>query len=289
MAIKRWTAGAADGNWSTAGNWSPSGAPVSTDDVFVEETNEDIDAGLNQSAVALSSLNIAQSFVGTIGTKDSPLQIGASDVRIGYRTSGTGTPAGSRRIHLDLGSATAAQVNVDGTASSAADTGLNPLRIKAANAATDIYIRGGFVSVADYPGETSTLDLSVSAGTVSLGQSNNNTAVTMVGVAITGGSSVIRSMPTTLIVEGGSCTTEGDGAITTANVRGGTAVFNNTGTITTLNAHKGTSDFTKSQTPRTVTTVNMKVGARLNYEPDVLTLTNRINVDETRAVGVTVS
>lgn len=290
MATKRWTDGAADGNWATAGNWSPSGAPATGDDVYVEESSREILLGLSQAAVALVSLNVSKGFTGKIGSKATPLEIGASAVNIGYDAGGVGAAAGSTRLHFDFGSTTAPTITVFGSASSSADTGLNPVRIKVAHASATLNIRGGFVSLADFPGETSTLSaISISSGRLSAGQPAAPSAVTVTTFTATGGLTRSYSTAPTSTIEGGTVTFEGTGAITTANVRGGTAVFNNTGTITTLNADGGLSDFTQSQRARTVTTANIKLGGRIRYEPDVLTLTNKINVNESKSITVSVS
>lgn len=76
MATKYWTNANANGDWSVAGNWSPSGVPVTGDDVFIEQGSDAIIAGLNQTAVNLASLRI--SFMGSIGTSTTPLTISCS-------------------------------------------------------------------------------------------------------------------------------------------------------------------------------------------------------------------
>ena len=75
MAVKIWT-GATDGDWSVAGNWSPSGVPASADDVILSASYVvSITAGLNQSAVTLNSLTVEQGYSGAIGSKAADLQI----------------------------------------------------------------------------------------------------------------------------------------------------------------------------------------------------------------------
>ena len=75
MAVKIWT-GATDGDWSVAGNWSPSGVPASTDDVIISAAyTVSITAGLNQSAVTLNSLTVEEGYSGAIGSKSADLQI----------------------------------------------------------------------------------------------------------------------------------------------------------------------------------------------------------------------
>jgi len=92
---------------------------------------------------------------------------------------------------------------------------------------------------------------------------------------------VQRCAATTVTQKAGSLITEGSGAITTVNCRGGTMVSNSTGTITTLNIADGTGhvDFTKSRNARTVTTVKLEAGGSLSLDPDVVTLTNKVDSD----------
>ena len=47
MATKLWNGGVS-GDWSVAGNWTPSGVPTNGDDVYLENNAVDVDAGLNQ-------------------------------------------------------------------------------------------------------------------------------------------------------------------------------------------------------------------------------------------------
>jgi hypothetical protein len=291
MATTYWTGTAADGDWSNNSNWSGS-APANGDDVFVESGSDDIDTGLAQSAVALSSLNIAKDFTGTIGTSSTALAIGSAVVRIGY-TKSAASASGSGRINLDLGSATASQVTVLDTASSATDDTNNPVRIIAANASTDIYIRGGKVGIAEEVGETATIgDLSIFADSltpsVRVGHEGAN-AVTATNVDIYGGSVRMYSLATTVDVYGGTVRTEGSDTITTLNVWGGTVVSNATGTITTLNARGGTVDFTQSSEARTVTNLNVYVDGRVALHTSYITLTNNVAPDNGRAITLQAS
>jgi hypothetical protein len=290
MATTYWTGAAADGDWSNNSNWSGS-APANGDDVFVESGSDDIDTGLAQSAVALSSLNIAQDFTGTIGTSGTALAIGSSEVNIGY--SKANSPTGSGRIHLDLGSATAAQVVVYNTGRTPADTGSRSLRIIASNASTDIFVRGGLVEVAGQAGETTTIgDLTVDAtnanSVVQLGHVGAN-AVTCTNINVSDGTVYLNSLATTVNVDGGTVTTEGDDTVTTVNVRGGSFRSNATGTITTLNARGGVTEFTRSSEARTVTTLNLYPDAIVEIDTAVVTLTNNVAPDNGAAMTMQAS
>ncbi len=284
MATRRFIDGGLDGDWTNTANWSGGVVPISGDDVYIDSTSRDIATNLGQSAVALTSLNISKNFVGTLGTFDTPLQIGAVTVSLGYINGQVASPAGSGRIHLDLGSTTAATVRVFGSASSAADDGgttatsdgVNPIRIKAANAATDIFVSGGFVSLADVAGETSTYgEVSLSsvdgASGIVMGQQGAS-AVTLTTLDVEGGNLLTFSGATTANVRGGILRTLGDAVFPTVNVEGGSFRSNAKGLITTLNANGGTTNFDGSDQPRNVTTLNIKKPGRVRLNPGVVTV-----------------
>jgi hypothetical protein len=78
MADTRTWAGS-DGDWSVAGNWSPVGVPVDGDTAILNGTNDvAIIAGLNQAAVKLALLFIADDFTKDVGLSGTRLQIEAS-------------------------------------------------------------------------------------------------------------------------------------------------------------------------------------------------------------------
>ena len=279
MADRYWTDGGADGDWTDTSNWSGATVPVNGDNVYIEEGDNNITLNLNQSAVALNSLNIAQNFTKQIGTESAALQVGASTVNIGY-TRGSDSPSGSDLIHLDLGSATAAQVFVTATASSAG-TGIvtHPLRIIGNKSDHDIFISGSSrVSVMDDPADTGEVRKIVSqdSAQVSIGIPGISSDPTVATLEVLGGEAVCWCALTTLNTNGGTVTTQGGGAITTASVRGGTLVANSTGTITTLNLYGGGADFTQTQAARTVTNCNLYRDGSITMDDDVLTLTNGI-------------
>lgn len=274
MAIKVWVGGDAgnENDWGTAANWSPSGVPANGDDVYVEDPTYAID-GSDQSAVALDSLNIAQNFESTIGSEATPLEVGASQVNIGY-VRGAGTPGGATRIHLDLGSATAANVVVFDTATSGEDDLHHPVRLIADNASTTIDIRRGRVSIMDDPGDTgevSSIDVAGGNSEVIVGVLEDNAALTIGTLTVAGGRVECYNNLTTLNVDGGRVLTEGPMTITTASVRDGRFVSNATGTITTVDLDNGVVDLTQSKEPRTISTLTHERGSII-FDPDLITI-----------------
>ena len=117
--------------------------------------SENLDLELDQSGIALTTIDCPQKFTGEIGTADDYLHISATTVNIGQH-HGSDSPSGSGRVKLDLGT-TAATVNIDNSGTSS-ETGKQAIQILCNNAATDFRIRKGSVSIADGPGEISTFD-----------------------------------------------------------------------------------------------------------------------------------
>lgn len=288
MATKIWvgTDTGNEGDYATAANWSPSGVPEAGDTVYIEDSAQSIIDGLDQSAVALTAFNVGQNFTGYIGTDSAYLQIAASAVNIGYHNK-PGTPSGSGKIKLDLGSGTAATVTID-NAGTPVDSNKPAIMLKAANASTVINVRKGKVGVAVLTAETSTV------GTINIGyvSSRDSDADVYIGSGVTlttlvknGGSCILGCAATTVTNESGSFQTMGSGAITTLNLKGGVSVLNSTGTITTLNViGTAEADLTRSTAARTITTLKIGDTAFLKFDKSIITLTNK--VDQYDASGI---
>lgn len=266
-----------EGAWDYATNWLPAGVPVATDNVHLENSSQSVLSGLNQSAVLLGSLNIAQSFTGVIGTAAAYLQVGATLVNIGYHF-GPGEAAGSSMIKLDLGTGASTIIVFNGGIS--ADTTKPAIRLKYVNAATTLEVRKGEVGIAYETGEVST-GVSITPSYVDNIESDANvyigSGVTLATLTKKGGYCVLRCAATTVVNYAGELLTEGSGAITTLTAKGGTVISNSIGTITNCVSNgKGTIDFTKSAQPRTVTNCIIDDEAAIMADPAVITFTNKI-------------
>ena len=281
MAIKIWAG--SDGAWSTAGNWSPSGVPTNSDDVYIEDSSQGITSGLGQSAVTLASLNIGQSFTGEIGDATTYLDIGATICNVGY-SKGFGSPAGSARIKIDLGTI-ASTCTIHNTGSTPTDANLGAVQLLADQASTDIQIKKGKVTIAGSGSETATFDkLIVSYDTskasdanVTLGPGVDIASIDQLGGKVNNYS---NSAAAAIEVTGGTHTIEGSGAVTALTADGGTVTASGTGTITTAKAKRGgVIDWTKSDKPRTVTNTQLDANGTLKIS-DVVTYTNGIVTNE---------
>lgn len=267
-----------EGDWSVAANWLPAGVPVATDNVHFTNSSQSVTAGLDQSAVALGSLNQDQSYTGEWGDDDNYLQVGASVGKLGYHY-GPGTPNGSPRLKWDSGD-TASVITVYNTGT---PMGNKPaLQLKANNAATTIEVRKGKVGIAFDTGETST----ISKWTTSYVSHKKTDAEVIIGEGVTlttyeqtGGDNVLQCAATTVNADGGSLLTTGSGAIATLNARGADVVPNSTGTITLLDIDGGNVDMLKSAAARTVTTCKLDEPGSLKFDPAVVTFTNKIISD----------
>jgi len=281
------TANGGPKDWSDTDNWDTGALPggAASQDVYIENFSGDILYGLDQSGIAntLASLNIGQSMTGRIGENGATgysgtyLQIKATLLNIGYHNS-SGTPTGSSRIMVDLGS-TASTVTVENSGTST-DTNKPAIRLLANSASTDIEVRKGKVGVGFEAGETSTVG-TISEGFVSQINTDANlyigSGVTMTTLSKTGGYCSLGCAATTVTNAGGNMTTTGTGAITTLTATKGTITSNATGTVgTALAKSNGTIDFSKSAEARTVTTAELGLGGKIIADSDVMTFTNEI-------------
>ena len=256
MAVKIWT-GATDGDWSVAGNWSPSGVPASTDDVIISAAyTVSITAGLNQSAVTLNSLTVEEGYSGAIGSKSADLQI-ATDAL---------TFQGSGVAYIDLGS-NAVDPVINGTASYS--TGESGLYLTGTGIGT-ITCAGGGVSIGR-AGTTSTVtELRGISGDVHVGIGGTVTNRFNFGASV-----VFDSTHTTLNLDAGTTTLKQSAAVTTANLDGGVLHIDSACTITTLNLNNGGEFRASAGSDKTITTLNIEPGAVFEYYPSNTTITNR--------------
>jgi hypothetical protein len=296
------TAATGPNDWNNAVNFSGGAIPANTNDVVVDNTNQSILFGLDQSGMSgtLNSFTVGAGFTGKIGlNRNKFLTAGAEAAGAGeYREdylkiecdgvisisddSGTGVTLKSQRIKIDNG-ANAATFRVFSTADleNSADNPRPPVQLLSTSASSTLYAKSGFVGVAvAVPGETATFGTINSAGARII-TGNGLTLTTFVQSAsggATGAGSSIRAAGTitTMTINGGTVETSGSFAITTVNCGAGEFVSNSTGTITNLNSTGGSCNFIKSKEARTVTTPLIDAPGSIAYDPSVVTLTNKV-------------
>lgn len=262
MANKTWIG--TDGNYGTAGNWSPSGVPTTGDSVYIPAGGGSITSGLDQSAVTdVAKFEVAAGYTGTIGSAAGYLQIDLVNSTGIFIFAGTGT------AYIDLGNSAVA-VNVRDTAVPL--PGFHGLYLKGSGLTTLNAIQGD-IGLAAIFGETSTL--TTARAVTDRVRVHIGSGTTLTTFYQTAGDNQLDAAATTVTVWGGTLTTRGVGAVTTMTVYDGTVYPESTGTITTLNANGGDVVFNQSGASRTVTTLAHNYGATVVYDPNVLTITNR--------------
>jgi hypothetical protein len=250
-------------HWSIAANWSSNTVPVNSDDVYIEDNDVDIKFGLDQSAVTLTSLNIAQSYTGNIGLperntdgsdsyyeyRDQFLTIKSTTTNIGY-----GVGSGSSMINLN-NSTVQTTLNIQGSGSS--DSRNRPTILwKGTHASNVVNLSKGEFGAAFLPGEVATI-LTLRIGYKDSIKSDVQAFIgsgTTLGTVEKSGGDLFMNAGCTTITQTDGATYVDSGAITTANIQGGDFYYNSTGTLTTANiTGNGLLDFSKDMRAKTVT------------------------------------
>lgn len=261
MATKIWT-GATDGDYNIAANWTPTGVPTTTDDVyFTKDYSVDLTAGLDQSGTTIGSITI-DGFTGKIGSLAlGYLQLDVTNNAV-IKTGGIS--------FLDFGGSSI-DLDIRDSASGGTTRGLYVL----GSALGVVSIQNGDIGIANQAGESSTVTtVRLYGGAVNVGA-----GATLTTLDAYGGTSTIKTSVTTINNYSGAVVTGNAAAITTLNQHGGTLTHNGTGTITTANVQGGSLDFTGSGIARTLTTLTLKVGGTIVYDPSVLTITTQNESD----------
>lgn len=299
--------------YNRASNWSLNAVPVAGDEVSISNSSINICWGLDNAGATLAKLLIDKSYTGRIGLdpfafattangqttnttvteyRSHYLAVNASIVEIGENL-GAGSPAGSARIKLDLGTV-ASRVEIFDMASSSADANRPTIRIKANNASTDIHVRRATSGVginAEVFGETGTIN-----NITMLDPSTTARVVTGDGLTFDtykqfGGNNTIRAAAATAIINnGGLLTSEGDFNVATWEANSGTSYPNHIktggnaiddliiGSSEALESPGGAVDATQSPLARTWDTVTPNKGS-LRVDKNVVTI-NTFNVPE---------
>lgn len=297
------TAATGPNHWDEAENWSTGTAPVSTDAVIIENSAINIRWGLDQNAITLASMIIRKSYTGKIGLKsnqvatsadgettdeteveyrDLYLRIGITDLAIGENLTGV-SQSGSTLIKIDT-VAVATTINVFDTGSSSDETGKPGIQLLTANASAQLFIREGSASVGlavGKPFETSTIQSIEIGDEMDSGGVNVGPGVTITTFKCKSGTHFLQSAGTitTVEIDGGTVSSEGDYLITTVTVANA-GLYNsnhiNSGgnAITTMNINlNGELNTLGNSEPRTFGTLNISVGGTLSADKDILTVT----------------
>lgn len=288
------TASAGPYDANCAGNWLGGVKPVTGDTVYVETGK--ILYGMNQSAVQLAVLVVRgyETEVGQnppAGLLPAYLRIGATLAQIGENV-GPGADQAPALVMLDVGSGTSAITVYNSGYNS--DSFLPSVWLKAANSSTTITVRKGIVGIGYGDGESG---VTVNRVDVLYTAQKLTDATVIVGSAVTfdgsspvlnqkGGKVTLRTGVATVNSDDGTLITEGSGAIAALTIKRAMVVSNSTGTVTAASVEgSGVLDTTKSDTPRTIGTVHLHVGATFKRNT-ALTVTNPITFDEPVSISV---
>lgn len=296
-AVTASTASAGPNDWSTGDNWSDGSIPANGDTVIFKDNDINVCWGLDQNAVTIDDLFIEKTYTGRIGLdlavfatsadgettnsakpeyREDYLLIDYDVLEIGKHVGG-GSPSGSARIKIDNQNTGASTTTIFDTASVAAESALAAVRLLAASASADFYIRDGSVGIGiDEPNETATVGdvyLEGSGAECYIGDGVTITSYTQVD-----GTGLLQAAATVTTVKhiNGTLRIEGDFTITTLTQEGGTIFDNHTSSgnaITTANLNGGTMDATESSQARTWSAVNLGEDATLIGNSDYLTIT----------------
>lgn len=229
-------------SYAASDNWSAGHVPAAGENVWLEDSDDDILYGLDQSATELANFFKSATFTGLIGDGTNYLIIDVADgalPQIDYQYGGTTTASASGRCMISWHTA-AAIVQVWGSSSTSEETGRQPTRFLFNSSTAELHVAGAArVAVAgNVAGETSTL-----------GKINENGSARVIvfpGVTLTewnrsGGDSTLRAGLTTLRNSGGVLRAVDAGTKTSVTVDSGTFTHDSSGTISQLNPNGGTS------------------------------------------------
>lgn len=255
--------------WNKAANWSTGATPVAGDDVYID-SGESILYGLSNAGATLTSLNIAQTFTGTIGLpyinedgttdyieyRDTYLAIDATTVNIGY-----GVGNGSGRIKLNQGTIQTTW-NIFNSGNTE-DVGLGAIILKGTHASNALNVVKGDLDAAPFAGETATiLTLNVGYLDNQAGDSDvylsSGVTLTNATIKVSGGRLETNSAlggTGTLVQTGGTVVLNGTGTQTGLSIRGGECQYNTTGTLggNPVVSNTGHLDFSRDLRTKAVT------------------------------------
>lgn len=281
MANLVWIGGTST-SFTTAANWSPASAPVDTDNlIFDGRAQRSVETNLSNAGLDLASIRVMSSFTYNIGAVSSGalsrLVVGCTNLIIGEPNGDGSVGSGSNLLAFNF-SAVANTTRVLNTASTGT-SGFAPVMLLGTATANVLIVSSGWVGVGtDVLNEASTLsrvDVLGDDANVELGG-----GCTLTTINQTGGVLLFRSAVTTLDQQGGTATSEGSGAITTATV-GGTFFSNSSGTITTATViNGGNLNLAQTTVARTVTTAIVRGTGAITLpasDYDRVTFTNGID------------
>ena len=275
MANKIWIGGSTAGENSAnvAANWSPSGVPTGSDDLyFTHLSTSSLLNDLTTLSTVNGELHIESSYNKFIGSSTGPNYFEMKP-SVAYINS-------VRPQFIDVKASTGVVIieQTGGGAFNAAGLTLKGSAIGRIN------MLDGVVAVAMGPGETSTVaEIEMTrSGKLMLGA-----GCTWTDISLYGGTVIAVAGTTNSVVDvyGGVFSTEQEGKAKDVSFSGGAVFLGGGGGVKNLTMRGGTVDTCYSGQNRTITNVRVYSG-QFTYDPNVLTVTNWLHSDEPTTVTV---
>lgn len=210
--------------WTTSGNWSPSGVPASGDRVFINSGDGScvITANTTQAAVLLAECIGLDTFLGQFN-----VDVHATIWRIGFPSGSANANNGCTKWVISNGSDATTVLAYKCGASVDATSGLSTIRFHGTHAtANAIYVFPGVTSmeIGTSLAASVVTTLAVQGGNLIVRQNATTKFVTVTAGALT--HTGLSNSAGTLTVTGGTVTTTGDTKFPTITVGGQGAVAN---------------------------------------------------------------
>lgn len=258
--------------WTTAANWSSGAAPVTGDVVFLTSNATTLNAGLSNSAVLLTTMNLVMDFTGQVGingTTNTYLQIGATTAYLGLPPTGGQSSNGPSVFNWNAGTASAT-INIVNSSVAASAPGQSP--IKLLGSALTINVTGGNVSIAALATENATVNTfsMLNSGQGNAPQAYFGPGCNMKTLTLEGGYANSASQQLTNSAQvannGSQLLYQGSGGFGTLTVdAGGRVTYNGSGSVNSL-ALTGLIDLSGGGSPITFGNVTLYAGA-VFYDP----------------------
>ena len=263
MADKTWLGGdsAGENSANVAANWSPSGVPSGSDNVyFNHRSTTSLTADLGTLAAVTGELHVDAGFTKQIGNSTGLTYFEMKPSVVHF--SGVNTAL------IDLKASTGI-VNITNTAQ--ASFGLAGLNLLG-SALTRINMQNGNVGLATNPGQTSTVAEieMLRTGVLVLGEGATWTNAMIYGGTVTAVNGTTNSV---VNLYNGTFSAGENYALKELNTFGGISFLQGSGTAKSITMRGGTVDTLHSGTPRTVTDLTLHSGS-FHYDSTVVTLTN---------------
>lgn len=286
LTIATSTQNASNYDVRTAANWSGFAIPATTDNVYLNAgAQSPLYHGLDAGYVTYAGLYIGRGFNQSVGLPYKNAQgyieylprywqVGASDIVIGFEDSSILSDNLINRCLLDSGSV---QTSLNILAAGTGSNGEPAVLWKGTHASNVVTLVKGWLGVAFYAGETSTI-ATLNVGQVGGGDSDAvailGEGVTLTTVRQSSGYVLVNNGATTYTISGGRMRLQ-SGNVTTVNLNGGTVAVYGALTITTLTGKSGgTLDLSNANGTVTITNLTHHQGFRIIDPLNRLAVTN---------------